>query len=978
MINNKLQIDDKKRTTSEQHSKRNDVSKVKISNTELSNISSISVCYMDSDNNQNNTNSNNFNTRKHSKTNKHPNSNIKTNSISSILGFSDNSIQLNNLQISKRSHSKTSTTNKNIITIKLTNSENPNQPNTGLNIDLSLAEKGYPDILSNIDYDNKTLYINNHEKWLDYKTLKNYYTYVKRAFNLFGNGTNHGNSNNSNTTRSKQQTNNMNSSRSKMSKSELTNLNFNFKKLTQLANYFESPFILSCIIQYNIEPNINVDTCISLINDAFKYCSNPTLNSNLKSKWFNLFMKLRSFIVLNFNYFLNDNNKSKVLKLHYKLLEELIESYLLDIYTKGFEITKEQATQIVLVILHLRNANSSSNNNNKNGGVLNFENEDGEVDIDQLFTLLSNEKVYLQSPSNISELSNNFNTPTYSVNLLKDINFNYQEKIIQFYKQELIFIEKYDSINDIFTITLKLNPINQIDVFSFLSYGVIIEDAETPQINFYTLNTNNEKNIFTIQSFKTYVNYMKGIKELSNVNLIINLKFCIIQSFLICYLKSIFEQTLMFNRPNIRLLPVNVLCMLLLQNNYREENVIEAIMTWLNDSENNTADNLDELFEVFDTLDWKKVPLGKIFEFIIRFPNVLHINKSVENMIIAAMFSKANDKLREMKKERIYSERILNGSSYNERNNGEFGDNNNNYGRKNTQFSYEGEYERCEAILNNEIVQQGGNEKRSEVSGGGGDNVENYDVKLKDENVIHLIAYFTVNLIECSKKLDFQKIVNYALNLQREVEINRKMLNNNKDNNIEQTNHNRNNKSRGSIEPFVNNSNNQGKENYFNLSNITKQSDVADGTSSHSNNIQIINNKINTCDHDLNKMPTIHVNVNSESPQKKKKENSKNKKESPRKQSPKKKVVINGHDDGVDNNVYKPMKDYVKRDEKGEIKKHLSNKNLTQFVNSNNHNTHTHNKHLVNTSSKRKLTDDKTNANKDNNIANNYDNNKNG
>ena len=120
MINNKLQIDDKKRTTSEQHSKRNDVSKVKISNTELSNISSISVCYMDSDNNQNNTNSNNFNTRKHSKTNKHPNSNIKTNSISSILGFSDNSIQLNNLQISKRSHSKASTTNKNIITITIT------------------------------------------------------------------------------------------------------------------------------------------------------------------------------------------------------------------------------------------------------------------------------------------------------------------------------------------------------------------------------------------------------------------------------------------------------------------------------------------------------------------------------------------------------------------------------------------------------------------------------------------------------------------------------------------------------------------------------------------------------------------------------------------------------------------------------------------------------------------------------------------
>ena len=59
-------------------------------------------------------------------------------------------------------------------------------------------------------------------------------------------------------------------------------------------------------------------------------------------------------------------------------------------------------------------------------------------------------------------------------------------------------------------------------------------------------------------------------------------------------------------------------------------------------------------------------------------------NESVENCIISAIFAKANEKLIEMKREKIYSERM--NETYLE--------------RKITQFSYEGDLEKCEAIVN--------------------------------------------------------------------------------------------------------------------------------------------------------------------------------------------------------------------------------------------------------------------------------------
>lgn len=698
-------------------------SKLKISNTEISNISSISNFFMETENNKKESSNNN--------------------SFSSLLGITDNSFQ-------KR--------NKNIVSIKL-----ENQDGSPFEIDFALAEKGFPDILSRINYETKTLILN--EKWIDYKTVKDYYIYVKLCYS------------------------------NENANEDLSNLRFNFKKLTQLANYFENERILAHMIQMNIEPNITCDTCVSLINDAFKYCSNENVNSNLKSKWFALFLKLRNFITNNFIYFLSEPGKNHIIKLNVKLLEEIIESFLLTIYTKRIEISSEQATQIVLFILFLRNKNH-------------FDSFDiDKINYENIFTFLNHEKEYVCSPNNIIEITNS-STPTFSLNLLKDVNYSYQEKSVQFQQQELIFISKYDSNSDTFTISVKLNPINTIDVFTFVSFGQIIEDGENSEINFCTINNSSKVTIYTINSYKGYVNYMKGIKELSNLNLVINLKFCIMHSFLLCYLKNVFDE--IYNMPNIKLIPANMFNVLLANSGFKEDNILISLMHWLSDNQNEA----DSIVDILDQLDWKKIPLGRIFEFVIKFPFIIERNGSVENCIISAIFAKANDKLAEMRKERIYSEKM----------------NDTFLEKKITQFSYEGDLAKCEAIVNND-----NNNNNLNLESNNSNRDTNSLNLVNDETQINLLSYFFVNLLECSKKINFQNVLSSNEFLKKEIKFQRQ-----------------NGKKVTYTSVKSNNS----------ILNISHVSARPSNKSLKSNNIV----KISLCENDGNKMPSINLNEENKQP----------------------------------------------------------------------------------------------------------------
>ena len=586
----------------------------------------------------------------------------------------------------------------NFICIKLLNC------NEILKIDFSLSVKGYPEILSKINYNKKTLIID--EKWIDYKTLKDYFTYVNIAY-------------------------------TKKKNESLSNLNFNYKKLCLLANYFQCEKILDQIIRYNLEPNINTDTCISLINDAFQYCS-ENLNKNIKSKWFTLFLKLRDFLIDNFLFYLDDNLIENFKKMNKKLLSQIVETFLFDIYAKGIEITSNHATKLIILIIYIREEKNDL---------------DLEINFEKIFLLLKNSHILYNS-----QLENyKFPTkPTYSINIMKDINFNYQEKLIQFYKQECIFISIYNKNEDSFSISLKLNPINNIEVFSFISYGHLIDGNENNnnniQITYHTINSNKIVTLFTINNFRSYINYLKGIHEIVNLILEINLKFCVIESFIICYLKSCFKQIV--NDESIKNLPYNIFSILLYNINfnqqYKEEDILKVIQNWLSDDLNYRL-KLSKIQELFEQIEWKKIALGKILEFVIKYPLVLEKLKQTENDIISSVFIKANDKLKEMKKDKIFTKKVI---SEEERGN---------YSkRKNTIYSYEGEIERCEAIINENEKESKDTKTKENSKDNNSNNIIENDINnnlINNESQINLLSYFFVNLVECSKKLDYYKLL---------------------------------------------------------------------------------------------------------------------------------------------------------------------------------------------------------------------------
>lgn len=54
--------------------------------------------------------------------------------------------------------------------------------------------------------------------------------------------------------------------------------------------------------------------------------------------------------------------------------------------------------------------------------------------------------------------------------------------------------------------------------------------------------------------------------------------------------------------------------------------------------------NEDNFIDIFESINWEKIPLGKIFEFIIKFPKFIS-QKQIENLIISAIYQKTSNKL---------------------------------------------------------------------------------------------------------------------------------------------------------------------------------------------------------------------------------------------------------------------------------------------------------------------------------------------
>ena len=186
-----------------------------------------------------------------------------------------------------------------------------------MKIDLKLAVKGYPNILSILNLNTCELYL---PDWMDIKNLKDYFLYVKLSYD---------------------------SDEQEINQS-VSQIKFNFKKLIQLVNYFENDVIFEHMIKMNIIPNINIDNCISLINDAFNYYTEIKENIVMKNLWLGLIEILTNFLTENFMSYLNEESLTRIKKLNKVILNNVINIFLSN--PKNANLSKKEQIKVINVI----------------------------------------------------------------------------------------------------------------------------------------------------------------------------------------------------------------------------------------------------------------------------------------------------------------------------------------------------------------------------------------------------------------------------------------------------------------------------------------------------------------------------------------------------------------------------------------------------------------------------------------------------
>ena len=159
--------------------------------------------------------------------------------------------------------------NTKIITFILSNEEI-------YNIDIKIAIKGYPEILSYIDLENQELHLPN---WINLKMIDDYFSYVKLLIS----------SNYEET-------------------EEIRNCKYEINDLLNLANYFKNSIILQKIVDYNIINFIYNSNCILIMNHVLEYIENTKKDENINEIWVNLFKIIKNYIIEHFIELISDEN----------------------------------------------------------------------------------------------------------------------------------------------------------------------------------------------------------------------------------------------------------------------------------------------------------------------------------------------------------------------------------------------------------------------------------------------------------------------------------------------------------------------------------------------------------------------------------------------------------------------------------------------------------------------------------------------
>ena len=415
--------------------------------------------------------------------------------------------------------------NTKIITFILSNEEI-------YNIDIKIAIKGYPEILSYIDLENQELHLPN---WINLKMINDYFSYVKLLIS----------SNYEET-------------------EEIRNCKYEINDLLNLANYFKNNIILQKIVDYNIINFIYNSNCILIMNHVLEYIENTKKDENINEIWVNLFKIIKNYIIEHFIELISDENNIKELnkiKCEEILITFLYKNYIMcDDLPDNIEINK-----LINIIGFLRDVNIDIKN----------------IDKGDLIKIIKNE--YQKS---INEKINESNDDlTFSIDLLnfmklfKDEN---EKKISQtnsltFQNQSIKITIIYEKDKDL--LNVKANIDNKRRIISLSSYAEFENNKEINFSNYCSLTFNQEMILAKLTGFSKMIQTNKENK-LNSCLLSIKLRINPIQTFMTNYLSYSFSK--IYKSHDLYKLPSTIFISILIynQDKLKDEQKLISAMNW--------------------------------------------------------------------------------------------------------------------------------------------------------------------------------------------------------------------------------------------------------------------------------------------------------------------------------------------------------------------------------------------------------------
>ena len=398
-----------------------------------------------------------------------------------------------------------------------------------MKIDLKLAVKGYPNILSILNLNTCELYL---PDWMDIKNLKDYFLYVKLSYD---------------------------SDEQEINQS-VSQIKFNFKKLIQLVNYFENDVIFEHMIKMNIIPNINIDNCISLINDAFNYYTEIKENIVMKNLWLGLIEILTNFLTENFMSYLNEESLTRIKKLNKVILNNVINIFLLN--PKNANLSKKEQIKVINVIGILYDI-TIAYNENINQSV------NDEVFFN-LFECISDDIVKNESLN----LLNKNNKLEFIINLHELEDNNYQEKEIDFKLYSFVFVVQLSKESNELSISLQVKP--KIKEITFISIKSLIHKLnEYSSWNSIVLSDSDKISLYKIQKVSSF----------KQDDIVISIEVNVKEAFLINYyyknFNKVCQSRLLYKiKPEIFIYVISYLLFTQKKRTIKDDSIITSIINW--------------------------------------------------------------------------------------------------------------------------------------------------------------------------------------------------------------------------------------------------------------------------------------------------------------------------------------------------------------------------------------------------------------